>query len=139
MGPSVRTTGRVVYPSAPAGNTVANLPSEIEHAWREVRTSHAVAAYTAAEMMCRKILMHVAVDVVKAAAGKKFVQYVEDLDSAGYIAPGLKTVIDKVRDRGNIANHDLPASTEEDSRTTMAITEHLLRTIYELPGLGATP
>ncbi len=139
MGPSVRTTGRVVYPSAPAGNAVANLPSEIEHAWREVRTSHAVGAYTAAEMMCRKILMHVAVDVLKAAAGRKFAQYVEDLDRAGYIAPGLKPVVTKVKDRGNIANHELPASEEADSLTTMAITEHLLRTIYELPGLVPSP
>ncbi len=51
------------------------------------------------------------------------------------IAPGLKTVVHRIRDRGDIANHDLPASTEPDSLTTVAITEHLLETIYELPNL----
>ncbi len=125
----------VVHPPTPAGGRVPNLPSDVEGAWREVRTAHAVAAYTAAEIMCRKILMHLAVDVVGSAVGRTFAEYVTDLDGAGYVAPGLRPVIDQIRQRGNTANHDLPASTEQDSLTTMAITEHLLRTIYELPGL----
>ena len=41
----------------------------------------------------------------------------------------------KVKDRGNTANHDLPASSEEDSLVTLKITEHLLRGIYEIPAL----
>ena len=114
---------------------MANLPEDVAQAWREARTSHAVAAYTASEIMCRKILMHVAVDVVRAAAGKSFVQYVDDLENGGYITTGLKPVVDKVRVRGNVANHELPASAEADSLLTLKITEHLLRSVYELPGL----
>lgn len=132
---SVRTTSGAVYPTAPAGGTVKHLPVDVEGAWREVRTTHAVAAYTASEMMCRKILMHLAVDKAGAAPGKSFVEYVDALDGAGYMAPGMKPVIDTIRQRGNVANHDLPASGEQESLTTMAVTEHLLRTIYELPGL----
>jgi hypothetical protein len=124
-----------VYPPSAAGRRVGGLPPEVDAAWREVRTAHSVAAYTASEIMCRKILMHIAVDVAGSDAGKSFVQYVNDLDAAGYITTGLKTVVDKVRNRGNIANHELPASTEDDSLVTMAITEHLLRSIYELPSL----
>src|SRR5437588_1275317 len=60
---SVRTRSGAVYPIAPAGGTVLHLPNDVERAWREARTSHAVAAYTASEVMCRKILMHLAVDV----------------------------------------------------------------------------
>lgn len=134
---SVSTRAEAVYPAVPAGASVKGVPKDVEHAWREARTSHAVAAYTASEIMCRKILMHLAVDVANAQTGKKFVQYVDDLDAAGYITKGLKPVVDKIRARGNIANHDLPASTEADSLTTIAITEHLLRSIYELPGLAA--
>lgn len=48
-------------------------------------------------------------------------------------------MIDQVRKRGNIANHELPASTEKDSLVTLGITEHLLRSIYELPGLVPAP
>ncbi len=133
------TAGGIVYPTAPAGSAVAHLPGDVEGAWREVRTSHAVGAYTASEVMCRKILMHMAVDVAGSSPGKKFFEYVNDLAAAGYVTPGMDVVVDKVRDRGNIANHELPASTEQDSLTTMAITEHLLRTVYELPGLVTSP
>jgi hypothetical protein len=111
------------------------MPPDVAEAWRQARTTHAVAAYTASEMMCRKILMHVAVDVAKSTAGKSFQQYIDDLKTAGYFAPGLFPAIDKVRLRGNAANHDLPASTEEDSLVTLKITEHLLRGIYEIPAL----
>jgi hypothetical protein len=45
-------------------------------------------------------------------------------------------VFDKIRDRGNTANHELPASTEDEARTTLAITEYLLKGTYELPHLA---
>jgi hypothetical protein len=86
-------------------------------------------------MMCRKILMHLAVDVAKSKTGGTFKGYIEDLDKAGYVGPRLKPSVEKIKDRGNTANHDLPASTEADSLVTLRITEHLLRGIYEIPGL----
>jgi hypothetical protein len=90
-------------------------------------------------MMFRKILMHIAVEQASAAVGKNFTEYVDALDQAGYIAPGMKPVVDQIRKRGNAANHDLPASTEQESLATMAITEHLLAAMYELPSLAAPP
>jgi hypothetical protein len=92
-----------------------------------------VGAYTAAEVMCRKILMHVAVDQAASGPGKTFVQYIDDLDGAGFIPRGLKPKIDEIRQRGNVANHELPASTDEDARKTLAVTRHLLVSMYELP------
>ncbi|MDP9092176.1 MAG: DUF4145 domain-containing protein [Actinomycetota bacterium] len=132
---SVHVVNGATYPVAPSGGTVPNLPADVAQAWREARTTHAVAAYTASEIMCRKILMHLAVDVAHSPTGKTFVDYIDDLDTAGYIGPGLKPAVDKIRQRGNSANHDLPASTEADSLVTLKITEHLLRGIYEIPGL----
>lgn len=132
---SVKTLSGAIYPVAPTGRTVANLPPEVAQAWREARTAHAVAAYTASEIMCRKILMHLAVDVAQSPVGGTFKQYVEALDTAGYISAGLRPAVEKIKDRGNAANHDLPASNEEGSRSTLKITEHLLAGIYEIPGL----
>jgi len=83
--------------------------------------------------------MHVAVDKAGSAPGRNFVDYVNDLEKGGYITTGLKTVVDQVRKRGNVANHDLPASTEQDSLLTMTITEHLLEGMYELPGMVQPP
>lgn len=124
-----------VYPKAASVGQVPHLPDDVDAAWREARVAFTVAAYTASEVMCRKILMHVAVDKVGAASGLSFKQYVEALDGAGYIAVGLKPIVDSVRDRGNIANHELPPSEEADATTTLRITEHLLHAVYALPGL----
>jgi hypothetical protein len=82
-----------------------NVP-EVEQAWREGRAAHAVAAYTAAEMVFRKILMHVAMDKAAPDPGKGFIEYVNDLQSGGYITTGLKDVVDQIRTRGNTANHE---------------------------------
>jgi hypothetical protein len=138
---SVRTPDRpgvfggVVFPGSLPSSDVFNLPADVATAWAEARRAHSVGAYTAAEIMCRKILMHLAVDVAGSAAGKSFVAYVDDLDAGKYIMAGLKPVVDQIRSRGNKANHELPASTEQESITTMTITHHLLVGIYELPAL----
>lgn len=133
---SVMTASKAVYPAAPAGRSVQHLPGDVEAAWREARTAHAVAAYTASEMMCRKILMHLAVDAAGSSPGRTFVQYIDDLEAKGFVMTNLKPVIELVKDRGNAANHELPASTEDDSLRTLSIVEHLLAGIYELPGLA---
>src|SRR5581483_10478086 len=96
---SVVVKSGAVYPAAPAGGRVKNLPADVEQAWREARTAHAVAAYTAAEIMCRKILMHLAVGVASAKAGESFAVYIDALDKAGYISTGLKPTVDMIRQR----------------------------------------
>lgn len=48
-GGSVKTSNGPVYPPAAAGGNVKNLPQDVEMAWQEARTAHAVAAYTAAD------------------------------------------------------------------------------------------
>jgi len=118
---------------------IGGLPDDVKDAWREARVAHNVAAYTASEMMCRKILMHLAVDKAGSDPGKHFVEYVNELQAKGYITAGLKDVVDRIRQRGNTANHELPSSTEEDSRLTITITEHLLEGVYELPSLVTPP
>jgi hypothetical protein len=134
---SVRTRYGQVFPIAPAGRLIAGLPIDVETAWREARISHAVGAYTASEIMCRKILMHVAVDVAASPHGRSFLEYVEDLSSAGYIMKGLKDTVDLIRKRGNVANHELIATSEKESLVTLVITEHLLEGIYELANITA--
>ena len=136
--PNIRMSDGRMYPPSIGVSLVNGLPPDVENAWRDARTDHATAAYTASEMMCRKILMHLAVNVAKSPAGLPFVQYVQDLEDKGYILPGLRTRVDAIRDRGNAANRELPASTEPQSCETLQVTEFLLKGAYEL-GAGATP
>jgi hypothetical protein len=136
---SIKTKDNVVYPVAPVGRAVANLPPDVAQAWQEARVTHNAGAYTAAEIMCRKILMHLAVDQADAQPGASFASYVDALEAKGFITTGLKGVIDQVRKRGNVANHELAASSKEDSLTTITITGHLLEAMYELPGMAPQP
>lgn len=126
---------RAVFPGPLPGQQVADLPVDVASAWQEARSAFSVNAFTCAEIMCRKILMHVAVDAAKSAPNKKFIEYLDDLDRAGFIASGLRPAVARIKDRGNVAAHDLPASTDADAVLTLRITEHLLQSIYELPGL----
>jgi hypothetical protein len=135
MGPTVRTREGVYHPAAPAGGHVPGLPDDVQRAWTEVRAAFSVGAYTASEMMCRKILMHIAVGKTPMTDGKNFVAYVDALDQAGFVTPGLKPAVDLIRQRGNTANHEIPASSPEAANTTLVVTEHLLRSVYEMPTL----
>lgn len=136
---SVKSTRGRVYPSTPSAASVDHLPDDVATAWEEARISHGAGAYTASEIMCRKILMHLAVDVANAPSGKNFTEYIDCLDSARYIVPGWKPVVDAIRKRGNVANHDLPASTDREALTTLKLTEQLLRIVYETPRLVDGP
>ena len=130
---SVKLRTGAVYPAAPVGAPLKGLPTEVDGAWREAGTAFSVSAYTACEMMCRKLLMHVAVDKAGSKPGKHFVEYVNDLESAGLIISRLKPLLDRVKDRGNEANHQIPSSSEKDSRWTLTVTRYLLEGVYQLP------
>lgn len=132
---SVRLTDGSVLPHPRAVRPISQLPPDVDQAWIEACSAFGVAAWTAAEMMCRKILMHIAVDVANSKQGTSFVTYLNDLESTGYIAPALRSKISGIKDRGNSANHELNASSSADAGTTLAVTEHLLRTVYEVPNL----
>lgn len=130
---TARSRKGVLYPPFLGNRGVKHLPPDVAAAWHEAVLASGVGACTAAEIMCRKILMHVAVDVAKSKVGESFRSYIDDLDDKGYIPTGLKSKIEEIRDRGNVANHDLPTSTAEEAERTMAVTQHLLASVYELP------
>jgi len=132
---SVKVKHGGVFPVASPARPIRGIPDDVAAAWEEAGLSIAAGAYTGSEMLCRKILMHVAVERANSKSGKNFTEYVDDLESAGLLTTGLKPVVDLVRRRGNTANHDLASTKPEEAAQTMRITEHLLRGIYELPGL----
>jgi hypothetical protein len=86
-------------------------------------------------MMCRKILMHVAVDK-GADKGQTFAGYLTYLQDKGYVSPVMAAWVDLIRRHGNEAVHDLPEVTEERGRSTLIFTEQLLRMTYEMDALA---
>lgn len=124
----------VLHPAPLPGRSLDGLPEEVEQAYHEARASAGVGANTGSELMCCKILMHVAAD--KGAKERQpFEFYVDYLQELGYITPPMRPWVDRIRDRANKATHRLPSTTDEQALMTLTFTEQLLRNVYEMPYL----
>ncbi|MET9276114.1 DUF4145 domain-containing protein [Kribbella sp. NPDC003557] len=125
----------VVSPAAKFGHDVQGLPETVAQAYDEARRCTEVNAHTACEMMCRKILMHIAVDK-GAKDDLTFAGYVDYLQDNHYVTPSMKPWVDVIRKHGNIAVHDLPHTDRDRAIGTLTFTEHLLRNVYEMEHLA---
>lgn len=120
-----------IYPSVPFGPKIEGLPDEVEKAYIEARKCMSVSAYTACELVCRKILMHVAVDK-GAAEGDTFAAYLTHLENQGYITPPMKVWVDLIRQNGNRAAHRIDSPDKDRAESTLMFTAELLRLTYEM-------
>ncbi len=125
-------TGDRQFPGVTFGGEVKGLPSDTSALYEEARRCMGVSAYTAAVLLCRKILMHIAVET-GAAAGLKFVEYVQYLSDEHYVPPNATGWVDHIREKGNEANHEITLMSREEAEQLMSFTEILLLLVYELP------
>jgi Domain of unknown function (DUF4145) len=102
--------------------------------YNEARDCTSVGAYTAAAMLCRKILMHLAVQH-GAKPGDTFAAYVDYLQAAGYVPPNGKEWVDEIRKKGNESNHEVIMVDQADAERILAFTEMLLRFSYEFQSM----
>jgi len=129
--PSVETTSGAIVPGAAFGPEIEGLPKEVESAYEEARLCLAVNANTAAEGVCRKILMHIAVDKL-AEEGKTFAFYIDYLAQHGYVTPPMQPWVTLIKDYGNEAQHRIAPSDRKRAEGTLLFTAQLLRTVYEM-------
>ena len=115
------------------GNNVDGISdNNIKSLYHEARECVSVGAYTAAVMVCRKILMNLAVQH-KADENKTFAHYVDYLVTNGFVPPQGKTWVDAIRLKANEATHEIPIIGIKDAYLILDFTEQLLRNNYELP------
>ncbi len=119
-------------PGVAPGNDVGHLPKELGSIYNEARRCVSVNAFTASVLVCRKLLMHIAVEQ-KAEPGKSFIFYVEYLASSGFVPPNGKGWVDHIRKKGNEATHEIVLMSAEDANELLAFFEMLLKFIYEFP------
>ncbi|MCT7650544.1 DUF4145 domain-containing protein [Aliarcobacter butzleri] len=93
--------------------------------------------YTGAVLLCRKMLMNIAV-VQGAKEGLKFIEYVTYLSDNGYTPPNGKHWVDHIRKKGNEATHEIAVMNEDDAKELIIFIEMLLRFIYEFPMMVPT-
>jgi len=121
----------IVIPGITPGDDLEGLPSEVNEAYEEARKCFSINAYTACELLCRKILMHIAVDK-GAEEGKSFKEYIDYLEAEKYITPGIKGWADIIRQNGNKSTHKIEKPDEGRAKATFMFTMELLRIIYEM-------
>jgi len=121
-------------PGTSFGNTVAHVPNELNQLYQEARSCTSNANYTASVLVCRKMLMNIAVEQ-KAAEGLKFIEYVDYLSEKGFVPPNGKQWVDHIRKKGNEANHEIALMKDKDAKELIIFIEMLLKFIYEFPNL----
>ena len=119
-------------PSERYGKPIKHLPYEVNQIYEEARDSFSVKAYTAVMLLCRKLLMHVAVDL-GADKNKKFIDYIDYFEKEGYISKNARSWVDKIRKLGNEANHEIMIGNKEDAKKIIEFSAMLLKTNYEYP------
>lgn len=130
-GPSYFLHDRQV-PGVLPGNDVEHLPKEIEALYKEARSAAAASAFTGSVLLCRKLLMNIAVNL-KAAPGLTFIEYVEYLAQKGYVPPNGQAWVDHIRKKGNEATHEIALMGSDDAKDLISFVEMLLKFIYEFP------
>lgn len=115
----------------------AGLPADGGTVWGEVRDCLGVGAYTSAVMMCRKLLMHVAVAhglPPKDGSNRapNFAQCVNHLQAEGIITRKMRPWVDRIKDVGNEANHEIAPVTRESAIDVATFTQKLLELAYEM-------
>lgn len=125
----------------------AGLPGAELAAWKEVRECLAVGAHTAAVMLCRKLLLHVAVRHGLPAKDERgwapsYQAAVTHLEEEGLITKLMRPWVDRIKDVGNEANHEIQPVNADVALDVATFTEQLLRLAYEmkvLMGEESTP
>lgn len=124
-----------VYPGIAFGPKIDGLPNEVGEAYKEARSCMSVNAFTACELICRKILMHIAVEK-GAKEGETFAAYLSHLESKGYVTPPMKGWVDLIRKHGNESTHQINSPDRTRAESTLMFTAELLRLTYEMEYLA---
>ena len=111
------------------------LPANIEMLYNESRKCFLNECYHSVIMVSRTLLMHIAVDK-GAGAGERFVDYINYLESNGYIGSQNKSWVDKIREIGNKYTHQLVMASQEDADKVIIFIKQLLGNLYEMPRLA---
>ena len=132
---SVRTSNGSTYPGAAFGPSILGLPDPVAKSYAEARACIQANALTACELICRKILMHVAVDK-GAAEGESFAAYLTYLETQGFVTPPMTKWVALIREHGNLATHRIEIPDRQRAEGTIIFTAELLRLVYEMEFLS---
>lgn len=135
-GPNFNTPQHEWFPGQTFGRTVKNVPTELNSLYEEARKCTKEKCYTASVLLCRKLLMNIAVSQ-GAKENLKFIEYVNYLSDNNFIPPNGKKWVDHIRKKGNEATHEIALMTEGDAKDLIVFVEMMLMFLYEFPSMVA--
>ena len=109
-----------------------NWPGELSLLYDEAAKAYGAGAHTACAMVCRKVLMATACKEGD-KDGKSFAHYVEYITDQVLTFPKAKDAINRIKNIGNEANHDVAIVSPADAHRAMSIVTYMLDAIYSLP------
>lgn len=124
----------IQIPGSKYGNSVMGLSDRLSGLYEEARDSFSVNAYTAVILICRKLLMHIAVDL-GAEPGKRFIEYVNYLKDNNFVTTRSDKWVDSIRKSGNESNHEVNIGTREEAELMIKFSEMIIKTNFEYPAL----
>ena len=134
---TVQRIDKNIYPGVAFGLKLEGLPGEVEVAYTEARNCMTVDAYGACELVCRKILMCVAVEK-GAKEGESFSSYLTYLGEKGFITDAMMGWVEIIRENGNKATHKIEKVERKRAESTIMFTAELLRLVYEMEFMAQT-
>jgi hypothetical protein len=135
-GPNFNSPQTEWFPGQVFGRVVKNVPDELNKLYEEARKCTKEKCYTGSVLLCRKMLMNIAV-AQGAKEGLRFIEYVNFLAENGFVPPNGKKWVDHIRKKGNEATHEIALMEESDAKDLVIFTEMLLMFIYEFPAMVA--
>ena len=132
MCPTIRFPNGEHIPDVAFGSAVRHVPDELNELYDEARRCTSNGGYTAAVLLCRKMLMHIGVQQ-GADEGKNFLHYVDHLADNGFVPPNGRQWVDHIRKIGNEANHEIRLMERDQANDLISFIEMLLKFIYEFP------
>lgn len=114
------------------GEDVKNLPEMLNKVYTEARDSFSARSYTGVVLLCRKLLMHIAVEL-SAESNKRFIEYVNYLEEENYITARSRVWVDSIRIQGNSSTHEIEIATKEEAEKMIKFSEMILKTNFEYP------
>lgn len=122
----------------------AGLPDIDAAIWSEVRVCLGAGANAAAVMLCRKLLFHIAVANGLPPKNERdrapsYMEAVNHLEGEGVVTKRMRPWVDRIKDVGNDANHELTPIEAGTALDVATFTEQLLVLAYELDALMASP
>jgi hypothetical protein len=133
-GPNFLTINNEWIPGQLFGRPVKNVPNDLNELYEEARRCAKENCFTAAVLLCRKMLMNIAV-TLGAKENLRFIEYVDFLADKGYVPPNGRKWIDHIRKKGNEATHEILKMLKDDAKDLLFFTEMLLIFLYEFPSM----